>query len=273
MSSNLLSAVLTTYHGDDPGELRDSLDSILQQTRPPDELVVIKDGSVPESIEAIISEITSHADFPVVIDELEENRGHGGALRRGVTVASHPLVAIHDADDICIKTRFEKQLEFITETGADVVGGWIAEFDGDPDDPHAIRKVPETHDDIVEMCRSRCPMNQTTVLARRDAILDSGNYRAVDRMEDYELWGRMITNGYKFRNQQIVLAYVRAGQDMYGRRGGFEYAREEIRIQKHFYDIGFLSRRRAIWNTVVRTIPRFLPNQLRGLIYRWKLRD
>jgi glycosyltransferase involved in cell wall biosynthesis len=234
---------------------------------------VIKDGSVPESIEAIISEITSHADFPVEIDELEENRGHGGALRRGVTVASHPLVAIHDADDICIKTRFEKQLEFITETGADVVGGWIAEFEEDPDDPHAIRKVPETHDDIIEMCRFRCPMNQTTVLARRDAILDSGNYRAVDRMEDYELWGRMITNGYKFRNQQTVLAYVRAGQDMYGRRGGFEYAREEIRVQKYFYDIGFLSRRRAIWNTVLRTIPRLLPNQLRGVIYRRKLRD
>lgn len=273
METEGLSAILTTYHGDDPDELRESLNSILEQTRLPDELVVIKDGPVPDSLNAVIRTVQSRADFPLTIDTLPENGGHGAALRRGITVANYPFVAIHDADDICVPTRFETQLEYIQETESDIVGGWIAEFDDDPDDPHALRKVPEKHDDIAEMARFRCPVNQTTVLARRDAILDSGNYRGVDRMEDYELWARMLTNGYRFSNQQTVLAYVRAGPDMYGRRGGFEYAREEMRIQRHFRDIGLVSRRRAVFNAVVRTLPRLLPNRVRGEIYRKKLRD
>jgi len=184
MSSNRLSAILTTYDGDDPTELRESLNSVIRQTQPPDELVVIKDGPVPDSIEAVISEVQSRVDISVVIDELEENRGHGGALRRGVNVASHPLVAIHDADDVCVKTRFEEQLEFISETGADVVGGWIAEFEQDPADPHAIRKVPEAHNDIVEMCRFRCPMNQTTAPSYRCTVC---GFTLMNRTEMYSI--------------------------------------------------------------------------------------
>ncbi|WP_323191239.1 glycosyltransferase [Halostella sp. PRR32] len=268
-----LTAVCTTYAGDDPRELAASLDSIRDQSRPPEELVIVKDGPVPEGIEETIDLAEDEAAFPVVVDELSTNRGHGGALKRGFQVASGEYVAIHDADDICLEDRFRKQLSVIDETGADVVGGYIAEFEDDPAETHAVREVPTEHENIVSMAKFRCPINQTTVVARRSAVLRSGNYRAVDRMEDYELWVRMIQNGYRFRNLPDVVVKVRAGSEMYGRRGGLEYAREEIRIQRYFHEIGFISFPRAVANTIVRLIPRLLPTSVRGALYQRWLRE
>ncbi|WP_171052348.1 glycosyltransferase [Haloterrigena sp. H1] len=272
MPSLSLSALCTTYHGDNPAELSQSLCSIRNQTRPPDELVLVKDGPVPEVINNVIRDVLGPTEFPVEVVSLPRNRGHGAALREAVKNATKDIVAIHDADDICIPERFETQLAFLDETGADVVGGYIAEFEDDPGDPHAVREVPVEHESITAMAKFRCPMNQTTVSARRESIVDAGNYRPVDRMEDYEIWARMIQSGYEFRNQAKVLVKVRGGTNMYTRRGGLEYAREEIRLQKDFYDIGFVSAPRAFSNAMIRTVPRLLPNRIRGQLYQRFLR-
>lgn len=268
-----ISAIVTTYRNDDPDEFRTAVRSIHEQTRKPDELVIVKDGPVPSVLEAAVSDMVAEADYPTKVFELPENLGHGGALRKGIREATKELVAIMDADDISVENRFELQEPIFEEQDVDVVGGHIEEFDTDPTEPHAVREVPETHNDIRSMAMFRCPINQTTVMARRSAILEGGNYRDVDRMEDYELWARMLVSGAKFHNIQRVLAKVRAGTTMYERRGSLEYAREEIRLQAHFVSIGFVSPFRALLNATVRIPPRLLPNSIRGIIYRKLLRS
>jgi glycosyltransferase involved in cell wall biosynthesis len=267
-----VTALVPTYSGDDSAELAQSIRSLLNQTRVPDDILVVEDGPIPEELSTALDRIQSEASVPIRRIVLNENVGQGGARRVGVEEANSEFITIHDADDIAVTERIEWSLQALEEHDADLVGGYITEFNSDPSQPHAVRKVPCEQDEIREMAKFRSPINQTTVTARRSAILDAGNYRSVDRMEDYELWVRMLVEGFELRNIPKVLAKVRAGTSMYGRRGGWEYAREEIRIQRHFVDIGFITRRRGLCNAIFRTVPRLLPTHIRAKLYETFLR-
>lgn len=267
MSKNpTISVILCTYAGDDPADIKRSFDSITKQTRLPDEVVFIIDGPVPDALKAEILDCVGDAPFETIVEQLDTNQGHGGALQAGVKSANGTYIAIQDADDISVPNRFEEQIKHIEQNDADLIGGQIAEFTEDPDSPERVRRVPLNHEAIIELFPRRCPVNQTTVLASREAILKSGNYRSVDRMEDYDLWGRMLANGYIFHNLDIVLSKVKV-EDMSGRRGGLEYAREEVRQQLDFLEYGVVSVPQAVRNVVVRAPFRLLPNNIRSWLY------
>lgn len=264
-----VSVVLPTYRGDTPTELARAIESLSEQTLLPEELFVVKDGPLTDDLERVIRE--KRDDFPNSFQthQIEENRGLGNALRVGVADCSHDLVARMDADDISVPSRFERQIGFLEENPEiDVVGGFIEEFDSDPDDPIARREVPTTHDEIERMALFRSPINHGTVMFDKPAVLSAGNYRAVDRMEDYDLWIRMLLDGATFANLPEVLVKVRAGTGMYGRRGGWEYAREEVRTQVEFYRRGFTPFPILLFNLLTRTTLRMIPNRARGTVYR-----
>ncbi len=263
------SVVLPTYHGDDPDTLAVAIQSLANQTRSPDELLIVEDGPLTEELTETISKQAE--TFPGIVrtHRISTNQGLGNALRVGVEQSSNDLVARMDADDISVPARFEQQIDFLhNNPEVDIVGGQIEEFDTNPDEPIASREVPTTHDGIMKMARHRSPMNHATVMFDKDVVLEAGNYRAVDRMEDYGLWIRMLLNGARFANIPAVLLKVRAGENMHGRRGGWEYAREEVRIQTQFYRQGFTTLPEFLFNVTTRTTLRMLPNRVRGEIYK-----
>lgn len=274
MADQRLSVVMSTYAGDDSDELSQALESVFDQTRPPDEVVLVADGPLPEPLDTVVAEYEADHPQTLRVHRLPENRGQGLARAAGVEQASHPLVAIMDADDVCAPTRFERQLDYLANhPDVDVVGSYLGEFSDDPDDLHAVREVPVDHEEIARMARHRSPMNQTTVLFRREAALAAGNYRDVDRLEDYGLWVRMLVEGARFANVPEVLVYARAGEEMYRRRGGWTYAREEARFQWECWRWGFLSGPRILLNLLVRVPIRFVPNRLRGAVYARYFRE
>jgi glycosyltransferase involved in cell wall biosynthesis len=273
MTSPEISVLITTYRGDDPDELSTALESVIEQTLSPSEIVLIKDGPVTAELdETITSYQDNHPDL-FSISELETNQGQGKARRVGVEKVNNELVAMMDADDISLPSRFQQQADYLQDNPEiDAVGGYIAEFGSDPQNTHAIRKVPTEPDVVARKARFRSPLNQTTVMARKKAILDAGNYRATDRMEDYDLWARMLTDDATLANIPEVLAKVRAGSEMYERRGGWEYASEEIRQQREFLRMGFVSRSIALLNIAIRVPTRLLPNRFRSVLYSRILR-
>jgi glycosyltransferase involved in cell wall biosynthesis len=269
-----VSVVLATYGGDNPDALRDALDSVLCQTHMPSEIVFVENGPIPSTIESVVE--TYQQRYPDIfsIIRIDTNQERGYARRIGVENASHELVAMMDSDDIAVSQRFEEQVEYFSDhPETDAVGGYIAEFTDDPDDPHAIRRVPLTPEEVADKARFRSPINQMTVMARRKAILEAGNYQRVDPMEDYDLWARMLVNGSKLANIPQVLAKVRGGEEMYARRGGWKNAYQEIRLQRQFLESGFINMPVALINLGIRIPIRLLPNRLRGMIYSRILRD
>jgi len=178
-----------------------------------------------------------------------------------------------DADDICLPTRLERQVEFLeVNDEIDVVGTFLLEFDPDTGEEIGIRSLPTDHEALESLATRRSPLSQSTVMARRKAILSAGNYREVDRMEDYDLWARMIVDGARIANIPEVLVKARTGPEMYERRGGWEYAREELRQQWDFWRMGFVSAPRACVNLATRFPVRLLPNAVRRHVYEFAFR-
>lgn len=263
-----ISVLLPVYCNDDPSHLRTAIDSVIDQTVTPGEVLIVRDGSVPSELTVVLDEYSREYPDLVNLHRLQENRGLGAALRTGVRACSNKLIARMDADDISVADRLECQLaSFNDRPSVGVVGGNIAEFATDPDEITSVRTVPSSHDAIVEMASFRSPMNHGTVMFRKEPVIDVGNYRPVDRMEDYGLWVRLILNGVRFTNVPEVLVKVRAGEELYTRRGGIEYACEEVRLQWDFYNWDFVSFPRFVMNSVSRGSLRLLPKSLLAPIY------
>lgn len=269
-----LSVLLPVYRGDDPETLRAAIESVVEQSRPPDELVIVRDGLLSRALNTVIDYFRNEAHVPVKRVTLSENLGLGGALREGLQHCEGEFTARMDADDLSVPRRFDMQTTYLERhPDVDLLGGYISEFDDDPADPLAIREVPTEHDEIADMARFRSPFNHATVVMRTEAALNAGNYRAVNYMEDWDLWSRMLLDGATASNLPEVLLHVRAGEAMYGRRGGIGYTRAEFGRQTEFLRRGFVTPGQYLRNLIVRVPVRVVPDSVRGAIYRRFLRS
>ena len=262
------SVSMCVYGKDNPDWFQIAVDSILNQTCPPDEVVLVVDGPVPEVLDAVIVACEQNAVFNVI--RLPENVGHGEARRTGLAACKNELVAIMDADDISAPTRFEKQLAvFAADEGLAIVGGNITEFIGEPDNIVGARIVPEADADIKLYMKKRCPMNLVTVMFKKSFVERAGGFIDWYCEEDYYLWLRMALADMIFANLSDTLVNVRVGADMYRRRGGIKYFKSEVRLQKYMRKNGVIGFGTYVSNVLKRLIVQvLLPNRLRGWVFK-----
>ena len=202
--------------------------------------------------------------------QIEKNSGLGNAMSKALEHCSFDLVARMDSDDISERRRFERQLEAFRDCPeADIIGGYMTEFVGEPENITGVRTVELDDAGIKADMKKRCAMNHVCVMFRRQAVIDAGGYQDWYSNEDYYLWIRMIENGCVFANVPHVLVNVRTGDQMSARRGGWKYFRSEQKIQKYMLDLGMIGLPRYICNVAVRFAGEFLaPNWARNLMYR-----
>lgn len=265
------SVAMSVYKNDSPECFDIALASITtDQTIKPDEIVLVVDGPVPDGVNSIIVKYeTLYPDMFRVV-RLEKNGGLGNALRLAVEKANNELIARMDSDDIALPTRFEQQLMFFDENpDLDIVGGDITEFIGEPENIVGKRVVPQKDSDIKDYMQTRCAMNHMTVMYRRSAVLKVGNYVDWFWNEDYYLWIRMQQGGCSFANTGTVLVNVRAGADMYQRRGGKKYFDSEKGLQDYMLEHEMISRSTYCLNVLKRWIVQVgLSNSVRGWVFR-----
>ena len=252
---------------------KECIDSLLNQTILPNEIVIVKDGPLtPELDEAIKNYVSSNIDLFKIVP-LEKNVGLGKALSIGVKECSYDLVARMDTDDICIPQRFEIQLkEFTADPTLDITGSSIIEFDGNINNVLSTKNVPYSHEEVVKYSKKRNPFNHMTVMYKKSKVLEAGNYLPPNGFEDYYLWGRMIMIGAKTKNISTPLVYARTGVSMFERRGGYDYLKRSIEAKKLLHKIGLYSLYDFIISTSSHIIISLLPNKLRGFIYLKLLR-
>ena len=262
------SVSMCVYGKDDPEWFRTAVDSILNQSVKPTEVVLVVDGPVPEKLERTIREYEAAHCFKVIW--LPENVGHGGARRTGLEHCSYDLVALMDADDISVPDRFEKQLlEFERNPGLSVSGGIISEFCGDPENVVGVRKVPSGHHEIMSYMKVRCPMNQMTVMFHKPDVIRAGGYQDWYCNEDYYLWIRMYLQGMRFGNIPEVLVNVRVGEEMYQRRGGWKYFTSEWKLQNYMLQNRVIGPVTYLLNVLKRFVVQvLLTNKLRGWAFK-----
>lgn len=266
----MFSVLLSVYYKEKPEFLQQSLDSILSQTLLPNEIILVKDGPLTKELDSLI-EIYQQKYSILKIVSLPQNRGLGNALNEGLKHCNYELVARIDTDDIAKSNRFQRQLAVFQEhPEIDICSSWIEEFEDTPEHILAIKKVPETHEEIVKYAKHRSPINHPAVIYKKSSVLGVNGYNGFP--EDYCLWIKMIQNGANFYNVQESLLWFRFSRDVIRRRGGLKYAISDIHSQMGFYRMHFIGPMTLLYNIIVRVGVRLIPNQLRTLVYKLVLR-
>lgn len=268
MTEAPFSLLLPTYHADDPDHLRRAFASAVdEQTRRPDEVVLVRDGVVPPRLQKVIDELAAGAPVPVTVVALAENIGLGHALDAGLAACAHEVVARMDADDVSMPERFAVQVPLLA-AGYDLVGSALLEFAEHEDDIVGLRTPPLGQDEIRTWSRFHDPFNHPTVVYRRSMVQGVGGYQDLPLMEDYWLFARMIEAGARVANVAEPLVKYRVGAGAYARRGGWQLLRSEIELQRQFRSSGFTTRGQYARNLAVRGGYRLVPESLRRLAYR-----
>lgn len=267
----MFSVLMSVYKGEKLTNFISSFESIINQTLKPNEIILIRDGEVYSELQSKIDEYKIKYSEILTYIPLTENKGLGNALNLGVNVAKYDIIARMDTDDVAKLDRFEIQYGFMMENPTiDVVGSNISEFIDDDKNIVSHRIVPYKHNDIVKYLKSRNPFNHMTVMFKKRAVIEAGNYKDLHYLEDYYLWCRMYLNGAKFANIEDVLVNARISEDMYRRRGGYKYFCSWKILKKFMLKNKIIS----IWNYLYTLFYRFnvqvlCPNKIRGFIIKY----
>ena len=261
---------VSVYSKEKSSFLEKALDSILNQTLKPDEVVLVKDGILTKELEEVISVEKNkfnknNIDFVCV--QLEKNMGLGIALQRGLEKCKYDYVARMDADDIAADTRFENQLKYMNEhKDISVLGGYIDEFSIESE-VIRTKTMPLTYKDLYKYGKYRNPLNHMTVFFRKKDVLDVGGYKPLKGLEDYYLWCRMLSNGYKIANIDKVLVHARLG-NFENRRGGFEYFKTYIKLRILQKRLKYTNLAEFVVATILTALITLSPKNLRGGLYK-----
>ena len=265
------SVITSVYKNDRSEYVQQAFDSlIINQNIRPSEIVIVVDGPVPDELSRLLSEYKDKYGELLNVIKLEHNEGLGNVLKLGVENAKYDILARMDSDDICLPYRFEKQLAYLkAHPECDIVGGQITEFIDSPDNIVGRRVVPCDNKDIYQYMRSRCALNHPTVMFKKKAVLNAGNYQDWFWNEDYYMWIRMMEQGCVFANLPDVLVNMRSGLNQYGRRGGLKYFKSEIGIKRLMLDKKMITRKEYLINYIERFIIQLmLPSSIRGWVFR-----
>jgi hypothetical protein len=262
------SLLMSVWIGDDAQFLQEAFVSVVQnQTRPPDDVVLVQDGPVTVELETMIARLIKTSPVPTTLLSLDANVGLGIALDQGMAACAHDIVARMDADDIALAHRFAVQVPLV-EGGVDLVGSSLLEFGVDANDIVGRRVPPIDPAEIVRYARFHQPFNHPTVVYRRSAVEAAGGYRHLALMEDYLLFAKMIAQGCSVANVEEPLVLYRVGAGAYGRRGGVALLKSEWQLQKRLREMRFTSRMQFVRNVVIRGGYRVVPEPVRKTAYR-----
>lgn len=234
------SVLMSIYAKENPKYFKVSIESMLNQTLLPDQIVIVQDGELTDELCRIINNYCQ--TFPDVFTtvQLKHNVGLGLALNAGLKACQNELVARMDTDDISIENRCELQVEqFNKDNDLSIVGSIINEFDDKPENIISSRVVPLEHQDILKFSRRRNPFNHPTVMYKKSEVLKLNGYGDYRRNQDLDLFVRMLNNGSKAKNINQALVLFRANQDNLKRRKSWIKCKSYISMIYSFWRKGY----------------------------------
>ncbi len=225
-----LSVLMATYN-ENPDFLTRCVDSILQQTFQDFEFIITVE---PEEININLLANMADQDERVRVFKNESKLGVAGSRNRAIKESTGKYIALIDSDDYCAKNRFEKQINLL-EANAEisVVGSNMHLVDED-DNVIGERIYPELCDDIRKAFLFSMAIANPTVLLRKVALVDVGNFNdKLFKAEDFDLWLRFLAHDKKMYNVQDKLVYYRTLKNFNLKRGRVHYRNYYNALRKH----------------------------------------
>ena len=260
---------MSLYKKEHPEYLRLALDSMINQTISPDEIVLVEDGPLTDELYDVIEEYRNH--IRIVVNE--RNLGLGLALNVGLMACRNELVARMDTDDISKPDRCGKQLKrFEEKPELSIVGSYIDEFVGVKENVISQRIVPLSSQDIYNFAKRRSAFNHPAVMYKKTDVLAEGGYADLKRNQDVDLFGRMLFKGYKAENIGESLLWFRSSDELAARRKSWENTWSYISTIKKFWRMGYSGLADYLIVFVAQTAMYLMPIKIQNWIYKKFLR-
>lgn len=200
-------SVLMSVFNESEEELSKAMESILNQSFSNFECIIVCDNPGNEEIkERLIREVKEDPRVKIIWNEA--NIGLALSLNKAFDFSQGEYIIRMDADDICMKDRFAKQIRRMDEMDYDLI--WSSYFYIDEEGELIDRVVPYYREEEI---KKRLPLenivHHPTVIMKREAFVDAGKYRRFPCAQDYDLWLRMLSKGHRMYMMKEELLYYR----------------------------------------------------------------
>ena len=204
-----VTVLMPVYNGEK--YIKDAIESILNQTFTDFEFLIIDDGSTDKTPD-ILKEYAQR-DSRIRLERNEQNLQIAATLNKGLSLATAPLIARMDADDISLPERLEKLVAFmIANPDITVCSGAIAFFIHGANAPDEIWMPPTEHEAIrAKLFFESCIYHPVSIYRKEQICVYAEGYdNSMPPAEDYDLWVRLSMNStVRFANLPEVLCRYR----------------------------------------------------------------
>lgn len=202
----MISVIMSTYK-EDERLLRESIESILNQTYRDFEYIIILD--YPDNVvhKSVIEEYALKDDrIHFYINE--KNMGLTDSLNRGLSLCHGEYIARMDADDISLPDRLERQMKYLEKNHYDLIGGITEMINENGSLLYSIKSVPTDPKKINKALRYSQCIAHPTWLGKKEVFEKNAGYRHMPLCEDYDFTLRAVLNGFVISNlNEAVLKY------------------------------------------------------------------
>lgn len=202
----MISVIMSTYK-EDERLLRESIESILNQTYRDFEYIIILDYPDNDVHKSVIEEYALKDDrIHFYINE--KNMGLTDSLNRGLSLCHGEYIARMDADDISLPDRLERQMKYLEKNHYDLIGGITEMINENGSLLYSIKSVPADPKKINKALRYSQCIAHPTWLGRKEVFEKNAGYRHMPLCEDYDFTLRAVLNGFVISNlNEPVLKY------------------------------------------------------------------
>lgn len=257
-------SVIMSEYNTEKKILKESINSILQQTYSNFEFIIVNDGS-STNLQDIVDEIN---DTRLKIIDNKVNLGLPKSLNKAIERAKGEYLVRMDTDDIANKRRIETLVDFITTYPEySVVGS-------------SVNILTETGEKIPKVFKGEIDKNllmnrvfpvHPSVIMKKSEIINIGMYKTqnVKRCEDFVLWGDLLLNNKRiYVLSDILLDYRVSIYDYKKRRISTRI--DEVRNRIKYYKL-FKANTRQYLSIFKSVISGIVPGKIMAIYHRNKL--
>jgi len=204
MKRPLVTVLMAMYNG---GEyLKQTIRSVLDQTYGDFEFLIINDCSTDNSLEII----ESFRDDRITVYNNTQNLGQTPSLNVGLKLAKGDYFARMDGDDIALPQWLEAQIDYMEKHSQySVVSSYAVAID----EKNRIKKLyqpPVNREDIILRSLITSPIHHVGSIFKKKEIIENGGYdNRYVYAADYELWERLMRNGFEITTNPEILVAIR----------------------------------------------------------------
>jgi glycosyltransferase involved in cell wall biosynthesis len=212
-----------------------AINSVLNQTHPPHEVVVVDNGSTDDSRIRLAA-----IQDPRVIKIFQENKGQSMARNVGLEICTGEIVGFLDADDVWLPEKLEKQVQLFSDPAIGLVYCGIKRVNGSLEDIGVTPDLPKYRGDILDHFATETSSvvcgGESTALVRRDLFRRTGPFDPrLSIGTGWDMWRRLAAISRIDFVSEVLVLYRQHGSNL-SRRLDVYTNDTELKLAKFFSD-------------------------------------